>query len=179
MAARRSAATLEQIAPPMPGDAHHLGRGVHRLSRPGRRSLAWCPASVPGPGHVSDHHAVGWAGHPRRIGLDERLRLTKIEGPPPSSALAGVVAAAATLASPAVKTLPARRAHEGDDGFGLLVLDDALDHRHHWAGHEAGHGCVVRSPVTLLSLRVGRRFGCEWLASTPVLAYRSAWCQAA
>jgi hypothetical protein len=107
------------------------------------------PRAVPGPRNRTDHDAVTAAGHPRRVGLDERQRAAEIQRTPTPAPTAEVIPRAASPADPATLTLAPRRPDRHDDlvlTADLHVLDDRpLDAQQPHPYPELAH--VVSAPL--------------------------------
>jgi hypothetical protein len=86
--------------------------------------------TVPGPRHLDDCRAVLCAVHPRRVGLQQRADLTKIQRPPTATALTLVIARRSAPAAPTTPPIAEPpRPHTSDYRVGLLIELDSLDHR--------------------------------------------------
>ena len=78
--------------------------------------------------HLRHDHPVLAAGHPGRVGLQERADHTKVECAPTSSSFALVKAGTPPTADPTAAPLPTNRADCGDDRIGVLIELHLLDH---------------------------------------------------
>jgi hypothetical protein len=106
---------------PPPGRWHgQPRRGV--LKRPGE------PRSMPRPRHRGDHHPMGRATNPGRVGLQEHPHHAKVQPTPAAPALALVIARAAALTDRTAPPAAAGGPHHGDHRVSVLVEDDLLDH---------------------------------------------------
>ena len=114
-----------------PRGAHQRRDGARRrvdrkpcgliLKRPGERRVMTRPRNR------GDDHSVAPAFHARRLGFDVGLDRTKVQGAPAPSAIAPVIAWAATPADRAAPALPGPRPGRDDDRA-VGVEEHVLDH---------------------------------------------------
>ena len=115
-----------------PGHPQQLGDrhpgGVDRQPRRGVLKRPGEPGAMPRPRHRGDHHPMGRAANPGRVGLQEHPHHAKVKPTPAAPALALVIARAAALTDRTAPPAAAGRPHHSDHRVGLLVEHDLLDH---------------------------------------------------
>jgi hypothetical protein len=103
-------------------------RGAGRHPGDGVLEDGGVPGVVPRPRHRRHDHPVLTAGHPRRVGLQERPVQPEVRCAPLPAALALVIARAAPLTTPTTTLGALARPDEEDRFLDLVVELDAVNH---------------------------------------------------
>jgi integrase len=139
-----------------PSDAHQLGHRALRTLRyqPGHGLIEGqrVPGAVPRPRHMRHDHAVLGAADPRRVCLHEHTDRARIQRPPATPSLSGVVAATPPTADTAPASRRPRSPHLHDQltaavPFELDTLNNCLLDAQQGAPYPGVAHAVPRSPV--------------------------------